>query len=115
MAHTPGPWQWGTDEEFDSGSDLVSLSVEEEALAGEDGAPFPKWLHICTNSFDLGNPDDLPLIAAAPDLLAALRGLLDAVQTEIAHNDGRTGERGDMDAAMKVSEQVLAKAKRRGA
>lgn len=74
MAHTPGPWQWGTEDDYDE-EDLVSLSVEEESLAGEEGGPFPKWLHISTDDLDLGNPDDLVLIAAAPELLAAAEGI----------------------------------------
>lgn len=68
MSHTPGPWNWWTSNSF------RRLSSEAD---GKDGGV------ICpTVSRSDGHPDlivkreDMALIAAAPELLEALQGLL---------------------------------------
>ena len=78
--HTPGPWLYGR------------ISDEVEAIVTPDG----------DSIFDVrgASPADLRLLSAAPDLLAALRGLLasvgddleaiDAAHAAIAKAEGRT-------------------------
>lgn len=65
--HTPGPWFIEETPESDSGSFLII----------SDGAP--EWIVAETARGIPGNPDEANarLIAAAPDLLAALKAAVD--------------------------------------
>jgi hypothetical protein len=63
MAHTPGPWTVTCDRDDDDERPL-------EIVTSDD------WNHRIAFPASNGNPDDARLIAAAPDLLAALKGLL---------------------------------------
>ncbi len=113
MAHTPGPWRWDPGENAGS-LDLVAPLLEEEALAGEEGAPFPKWLHVCTNAFDLGNPADLAVIEAAPELLSAAKNLVHTVALAWTDGYSSTDEAFLMlDQAIAAFRPAIAKAERR--
>lgn len=98
MSHTPGPWRWGfwvhrSDlkkgeswpfyefKKEGSQEDGEVLSAAEYGTVAEwrDHRP-PVILHSCSTGYggestvDVG-PDDAALIAAAPDMLAALKAI----------------------------------------
>lgn len=68
--HTPGPWRVAE----------PVCSVGRTVWRG-DADTNANWHRICRN---VTNPADAALIAAAPELLAALRGLLDALARDHA-------------------------------
>ena len=71
--HTPGPWTQGTSE---NGVECVWLDGHTESVRdmGDDGT----WIDCNTEA-------NARLIAAAPDLLEALRSLLDALPSATTH------------------------------
>jgi hypothetical protein len=74
MQHTPGPWQW-KDGEYPDMPELVS-PAGSVCWFGNDEQYYP----TC------GEPPsgaDMALIAAAPDLLAALRNFVDGCSTSV--------------------------------
>jgi hypothetical protein len=89
--HTPGPWRWKTE-----GID------ELESLAGPSNSVCDFGVNIPHDSMPGNSPSnaDKALIAAAPDLLAALKGVVrvadratvefDAARTAIAKAEGRS-------------------------
>ena len=78
MKHTPGPWHWvnpNTDEPHKRGESYADLrTVADYGTA----PPLPMWIVSC-EELGFGGEDEveanLSLIAAAPDLLAALERL----------------------------------------
>lgn len=100
MNHTPGPWRV-------SGSSPLHV----ETVSEEDGA--------IGNVFSFeeydGNEADARLVAAAPDLLAALRYCASAI-THAASGDGYTvsaDEMMDLAASLAQARAVIAKAEGR--
>lgn len=79
--HTPGPWMIGYGEAVGIG-EIYGVGIDTE----------PDWTPVCmlslsekVNEVDEANAR---LIAAAPDLLETLIGLLDAVQSSVCKNSG---------------------------
>lgn len=62
--HTPGPWAY----EVDDCGDNVSITSDEGAVL---------WGCGCCGSPSVGRKSDVPLIAAAPELLEALRSIVE--------------------------------------
>jgi hypothetical protein len=89
LTHTPGDWRWF---DYPDGRKL---------LAG----PTRAVLH-CPDAPIACDPADQRLIAAAPDLLAALKALVDAVE----HREGPSAPVWDQ---MQAAEAVIAKAEGR--
>jgi hypothetical protein len=82
--HTPGPWRWSTDYQTGAGEKTWALVTGDGYAAHGvlvcDGLP---------NSPPELNPADARLIAAAPDLLAALVMLAGVVgEQEVGEDDG---------------------------
>lgn len=80
--HTPGPWKLETDEKRYDDASLVIYDSDGNALMGN--APYYPWVP--------DNKSDWLLIAAAPELLEALQGLIPVTFTgnptraeEVAH------------------------------
>ena len=113
--HTPGPWRWEFNREYKvlhlvggrPQYDLTIMDFDRWGMSGavatlrdpaEDGmnimhrlcdrpdwiAPFPGRAHHAKWCADVTHPD-MRLMAAAPDLLEALRGLLDALPSATTH------------------------------
>lgn len=66
MSHTPGPWEWSED------GYLISYDIG--IVLGWDSDPGENPDDLDTQAGTV-TPEDARLIAAAPDLLAALEGL----------------------------------------
>ena len=64
--HTPGPW-FVSDRPHSYGREVSAGSPGGQVIAGGNGAPWPDLFEQQANA---------KLIAAAPDLLAALQGVL---------------------------------------
>jgi hypothetical protein len=64
--HTPGPWAW--DDKVPSDYDKADWSEVAPWLCSENGEP------VLTGQIACKNPVDVCLIAAAPELIEALRG-----------------------------------------
>jgi hypothetical protein len=88
--HTPGPWVFGIRNYDDDGKpeliekpfDYVSPGFyDNPVIFGADGAEVVG----CDEYFIFNSPEDARLIAAAPDLLEALKEMLDS------HEDACTG------------------------
>jgi hypothetical protein len=87
--HTPGPWHWvdcETDLPWKPGSRFPSLRTVKEFETKFVGL-LPKF--ILTNCDDVSEKD-LPLIAAAPELLKQRDALLAACKTLLEEFDGDT-------------------------
>jgi hypothetical protein len=67
MAHTPGPWTYGADR-----NTIATVALVEHIVVGRDCG---STANINYERFGPAE-DDARLIAAAPDLLAALQGLV---------------------------------------
>jgi hypothetical protein len=94
--HTPGPWfvlkstQYmaifsGQDEHDDTGRNIVDIAANEK-VTPDDKRKAPYWIH------DAEDAANARLIAAAPDLLHALRLMLrehDALQMAEGSTDDR--------------------------
>jgi hypothetical protein len=74
MAHTAGPWTVTCDRDDDDERPL-------EIVTSDD------WNHRIAFPASDGNPDDARLIAAAPDMLAALKGVLRVADRNTAEFD----------------------------
>ena len=75
--HTPGPWKVYFDDVYKEGEPVIE-GVSVIGVPDEDGDEIEQIAYIINDSVD-----DAHLIAAAPELLAALKGLtraLDGVQ-----------------------------------
>ena len=86
--HTPGPWGIGLNPTIPEGQQIEAYS--------EGGN---RVLQVIVRTF---NPDDLRLIAAAPDLLAALRDMVNTL------TDGP--DESDIARVFNVSRAAIAKA-----
>ena len=92
--HTPGPWSVGarhliSDEDEQHGYTITAVggTVAEKVL----GATF----HIATvgaNPCDIECEDNVRLIAAAPELLAACQAAIGAIQYLLANDDNGPAE-----------------------
>lgn len=83
LKHTPGPWRAGTGRGGKVGS-VVSNQLAVGALGGSDAVDYYGGNLIAESIA----PENVQLIAAAPELLEALRGLLpDAVGNHIGGPD----------------------------
>lgn len=90
-AHTPGPWTWTEDRCWGGYSGIVGPNNQEvfypnTANNGDDGAA---WFE------DLPSEADRALIAAAPDLLEALKRTLNFIENNESEF-GITLESGDI-------------------
>ena len=94
MAHTPGPWHIDTE---DGGARI--LDDDELIIAGIYGFSAP----------DRDGQEDANarLIAAAPDLLAALKGLLESIQDVERETNTMYGT---LDGALADARAAIAKA-----
>ena len=88
MKHTPGPWHIGLNPTIPEKQQIEAFS--------DDGN---RVLQVIVRTF---NPDDLHLIAAAPDLLAALRDMVNTL------TDGP--DESDIARVFNVSRAAIAKA-----
>ena len=91
--HTPGPWEW-------EGGELLS-----------DRFRVLEWTY---SGIDAYNPADKTLIAAAPDLYAALKRLVDGINDEwhpLFNSPGPMSD--DERKALEQAEAALAKAEGR--
>jgi hypothetical protein len=83
IQHTPGPWEW----DGDPSNDLIHYREENAPwLTSNDGR-----IPVIRGDVSVANLADARLIAAAPDLLAALNGLMGAYGAA----DGRNGNSGE--------------------
>jgi hypothetical protein len=97
MAHTPGPWVFRDPE----GDELHEIYAE----SGRELICFPVWTH--------NQKANIPLIAAAPELLAALKGAKDeliVLYEECYPNDE---DDNDVTAAIDMAIAAIAKAEGR--
>ncbi len=76
MGHTPGPWRV-----FDGSLDIICNNASHHRFIAEALESFTKQ----SSEIDLEAPCNARLIAAAPDLVEALRGLLDMVTDNRTH------------------------------
>lgn len=119
MSHTPGPWHWvnpDTDEPWNGESATASLRtvrIYQDPDGGFPGHPhifdLPRFiLEYC----EMGRnaKEDARLIAAAPALLAALRGLVTLCQEDETYHDPE--HEPDSYAALKQAEAAIALAER---
>jgi hypothetical protein len=90
MLHTLGPWRI-----YDGGADAEAVHVMANGAANEETTT------ICER---IDNPADATLIAAAPELLAALRALLACAELNLDDMDPATL------AAIDVADAAIAKA-----
>ncbi len=104
--HTPGPWEVGGPYPGVS----VIVCTDPGVSQGPDPEP-PVYDPICILDSRIdGEPDprtvaDARLIAAAPDLLAALKGLRDVVHDFLTHKEQET-----CSTYIKAAEAAIAKA-----
>lgn len=94
MAHTPGPWTYRPNKDYDPHRILGS----DGSIVMNDEQYYPQ----CSD-----NPEDWPLIAAAPDLLAALQMVRDADEDCRKENDPHVipdAARAKIDAAIAKAE-----------
>jgi len=98
MSHTPGPWVFREPE----GDELHEIYAEN----GGELICFPVWTH--------NQKENIPLIAAAPEMLSALRAARDDLSDllEVAHltDEGVA----DTTAVLDQVIAAIAKAERRG-
>lgn len=94
MNHTPAPWTIRTDSEDPQAINIRSESVPFVASVWGDGGPSFK------------QAANARLIAAAPDLLAALQNALDRFESIPAHQD----EAGIYRHAAAIAKTAIAKA-----
>lgn len=90
MPHTPGPWR--TEEYYGSGTRIIRAA---DKVVG----------YVAVN-----NADDLPLLLSAPDLLAALQGLV-AVVDQHATKLGWWADCGERAAARAAARAAIVLAK----
>jgi hypothetical protein len=79
--HTPGPWKTVEDEYYNYGCGILRVESEsgacvltENMMAGEHALYFP-------------NPEDKPLVLAAPDLLDALETAKHIIKQHVRATD----------------------------
>lgn len=122
--HTPGPWKWkGEDYRGDWGWQILVGPNGEGIIVGDDGGEPSKHLkagcparsELCITGIAAGDKPHVnavhvyseanaKLIAAAPELLEALKGLLEVCQcTNDCHPD-------DMSCASNCARAAIAKA-----
>ena len=84
IQHTPGPWRIDHCTIMGDNGDPVAIIADPGGPAGGNRIDWP-WVYSepPPTSFAVAE-DNARLIAAAPDLLAALKGLLD-IETRFAH------------------------------
>lgn len=74
MSHTPGPWKW----EADRGD-----GTDWDCLVGPDGTTIITWWgNYCDDAGLDVRREDAPLIAAAPQLLAAVKAAIGALDPD---------------------------------
>ena len=99
MSHTPGPWKWWTSCSFNRLSSDAT-GKDGDVLHGvkyRDG--------VCGIE---GREEDMRLIAAAPDLLAALEGVMNyVIAFEAITSAGEAGQK----SAIAVADAAIKKAK----
>lgn len=101
MNHTPGPW--AVEPAGDGEQHPLVVDEQGVTVARCYQQPFDTW----------SAADNAHLLAAAPDLLAALQGCLAALNVAIERSEGDTFGIGHNDAmdAMDAAERGIAKAK----
>ncbi|MBC3943330.1 hypothetical protein [Sphingomonas albertensis] len=111
--HTPGPWTIIPAVPYDGDDDeLVGAFNEPAGIEGADGSPVCVF-GTCEGSGTLfENEADYRLIAAAPDLLAALTSALPAVATlwTTAGYDGDAEFEGTLKSILDAIDAAIAKA-----
>lgn len=114
--HTPGPWTWFTDivsDERDPAKRYIQNPDADKCkhFIGADGQGFALTVGL-NRETDLANAR---LIAAAPDLLAALEACLPTLRGAIDDLQGETGELGRLrrqnERAFERAHAALAKAR----
>ncbi|WP_102867926.1 hypothetical protein [Pseudovibrio exalbescens] len=82
--HTPGPWQWVEEIDYGYGYTTLEGPDGQEVLTtgGINDGDEP-----ITYMGDSSKPADLALIAAAPEMLAALKEIFAAVEDAAGHPD----------------------------
>ena len=104
MSHTPGPWKWHGDW-LESGAGGGLSTVLD---IGDDGKPYGMHLPV----LQMDNPEfDKPLIAAAPDLLAALESVKECLLSSSWKDGGYTIIASDMSVIGEKIEAAIRKAK----
>lgn len=96
MAHTPGPWE--------AKPTVGRIVLNGSSIYG---------VADITGEFARWNPDDLVLMAAAPELLAALKDAYDALDYAQAQADSDT-DRMHLTRCRRKIKPVIAKAEGRG-
>lgn len=91
--HTPGPWTQGNSK---NGKECVWLNGKTEPPLGQGMGLDYTWI-------DCGTEANARLIAAAPDLLAALKSIAIAMEDEVLVHD-------DQREAMRAATAAIAKA-----
>ena len=90
MQHTPGPWVTERDRDPPSRPEIATVAWVADWCVG---IPTPGYPGGNYRDAEYGtNEADARLIAAAPDLLAALQGLLSAVQRSVCEGSGPAQE-----------------------
>ena len=118
MKHTPGPWSWGDDWRvpdeigtvyFSDGENPAIKKYMDLALRGPSGTVIPIRIDHYEVIYD-GKPiskADRALIAAAPDLLAALEAITRRVPILSSTEDYRVGQEHALEGCREVALAAL--------
>lgn len=111
MPHTPGPWVAQRDWESVFSPDPEELDYYmKRPITAIRSISADKNVALSHDLFEF-NPDDARLMAAAPDLLAALKEFIEAHEANYMSAGADDSERTAYDEAMDAARAAIAKAK----
>lgn len=113
--HTPGPWRWAY-RQIDHGGGVVktaAVMLETQGCGGDESYPHSTimavrddWLGWMNNDVSAG---DRAVIAAAPELLDALRACADTLRMQKIYHKGKSPWCQRDDDALAAAESAIEK------